>query len=101
MTQPEVAPIDNPVNTSTLSTKDGSIVTRFGDLAVDPDKIISFDQGLYGLEHHRRFLLTEVPGWPDFFKLLQAVDDPQPQPDRVAARRWQRADRSSRFRRGL
>ena len=76
MTQPEVVPIDNPVNTSALSTKDDSIVTRFGDLAVDPDKIISFDQGLYGLEHHRRFLLTEVPGWPDFFKLLQAVDDP-------------------------
>ena len=38
--------------------------------------MITFEHGLYGLEHHRRFLLTEVPGWPDFFKLLQAIDDP-------------------------
>lgn len=54
-----------------------SIATRFGELVVDPEKIITFDQGLYGLEQHRRFMLTEVPGWPSFFKLLQAVDDPR------------------------
>ena len=50
MTQPEVASIDNPVNAPAPSAKDGSIATRFGDLVVDPDKIISFDRGLYGLE---------------------------------------------------
>ncbi len=55
----------------------GSITTRFGELAVDPDKVITFDQGLYGLEDQRHFLLTSVPGWPDFFKLLQSVDDPR------------------------
>ncbi len=76
MTQPVAAPIDNPVHSPTPSVAKEAITTRFGDLAVATDKIITFDRGLYGLEHHRRFLLTEVPGWPDFFKLLQAVDDP-------------------------
>jgi len=52
------------------------IVTRFGELTVNPDKIIIFDRGIYGFEHQRRFLLNKVPGWPDFFKLLQSVDDP-------------------------
>jgi flagellar assembly factor FliW len=52
------------------------IRTRFGDLTVDPDKIIAFDRGIYGFEHHRRFLLSQVPGWPGLFSLLQALDDP-------------------------
>lgn len=54
----------------------GSIATRFGDLSVDPEKVITFDRGLYGLEHQHRFMLTSVSGWPDIFKLLQSVDDP-------------------------
>ena len=54
----------------------GSITTRFGELSIDPAKVVTFDRGLYGLEHYHRFLLTSVPGWPDFFKLLQSVDDP-------------------------
>ncbi len=76
MTQPVVAPVNDPVHTPAPSTGESSIATRFGDLVVDHNKIITFDRGLYGLEHHRRFLLTEVTGWPNFFKLLQAVDDP-------------------------
>ena len=52
------------------------IVTRFGEVTIDHDKIITFDRGLYGFEHQRRFLLNQVPGWPDFFQMLQAVDDP-------------------------
>lgn len=76
MTQPAVAPTINPVHTPAPTTEEASITTRFGDIVVAPNKIIAFDRGLYGLEHHRRFLLTGVPGWPDFFKLLQAVDDP-------------------------
>lgn len=76
MTQPAAAPSDTAIHTPTSSASAGSIATRFGDLTVDPEKVITFDRGLYGLEHHRRFLLTSVPGWPDLFKLLQAVDDP-------------------------
>jgi flagellar assembly factor FliW len=52
------------------------IPTRFGDLVADPEKIIRFERGLYGFEHQRNFFLAQVPGWPDFFQLLQAIDDP-------------------------
>ena len=78
MIQPAAVPIDGVAQAPAPSSAiPGSIATRFGDLAVDPDKLIAFDQGLYGLEQHHRFLLTDVPGWPNFFKLLQAVDDPK------------------------
>ncbi len=52
------------------------ISTRFGDLVADPEKVIRFERGLYGFEHQRHFFLAQVPGWPDFFQLLQAIDDP-------------------------
>ena len=54
-----------------------SIVTRFGELVIDDSKIIAFPGGLYGLESHRAYILTSVPDWPNVFKLLQAVDDPE------------------------
>jgi flagellar assembly factor FliW len=54
-----------------------SIVTRFGELAIDEDKLVTFIGGLYGLEQHRHYILTKVPDWPEVFNLLQAVDDPQ------------------------
>ncbi len=54
-----------------------TIVTRFGELAVDEDKIITFVDGLYGFEQHRHYIMTQVPGWAEVFKLLQAIDDPQ------------------------
>jgi flagellar assembly factor FliW len=76
MTQPQPAAADAVANPPTDHGGVNTIVTRFGELAVDPDKVIAFDEGLYGLEQHRQFLLTSVPGWPAFFKLLQAVDDP-------------------------
>lgn len=64
--------VDPPVT----ATEPDVIVTRFGKLAFDPETILTFDQGLYGFEHQRRFFLTQVPDWPDFFKLLQSMDDP-------------------------
>lgn len=54
-----------------------TINTRFGDLTIDKDRIVTFVEGLYGLEQHRHYMLTSVPDWPDSFKLLQAVADPQ------------------------
>ncbi len=77
MTQPAEALIDGVAPAPASAVSIGSIATRFGEFAVDPDKIITFEQGLYGLEPHQRFLLIEVPGWPGFFKLLQAIDDPR------------------------
>ena len=77
MTQPAEALIDGAAPAPAPAVSIGTIATRFGDFAIDPEKVITFEQGLYGLEHHRRFLLTEVPSWPGFFKLLQAIDDPR------------------------
>lgn len=76
----------NPTATATINpdpvipvepTASHTITTRFGELAVDEAKIVTFIDGLYGLEQHRRFILTSVPGWPELFKLLQSVDDPE------------------------
>ena len=64
--------IGGPVET----VRNRSVVTRFGELVIDDDKIITFPEGLYGFEQHHRYILTKVPDWPDVFKLLQAVDDP-------------------------
>lgn len=66
----EVAPTAAPVSDHEV------ISTRFGDFVADPEKIIRFERGLYGFEHQQNFFLAQVPGWPDFFQLLQAIDDP-------------------------
>ena len=76
MTDAAAAIAENAPELTASTEQEASIATRFGDLNVDPDKVINFDRGLYGLEHYHRFLLTSVPGWPEFFKLLQSVDDP-------------------------
>lgn len=54
-----------------------TIVTRFGELVINENKIITFIDGLYGFEQHHHYIMTQVPGWAEVFKLLQAVDDPQ------------------------
>lgn len=75
---PTASAIASPETTApTGPAESRSIITRFGELVIDDDKIITFTDGLYGLEPHRQYILTNVPDWPDVFKLLQAVDDPQ------------------------
>lgn len=59
------------------ATNGRSIITRFGELTIDEHRIINFIDGLYGLEQHRQYLLSNVPDWPEVFKLLQAVNDPK------------------------
>lgn len=50
-----------------------------GTLAVPPDRVIEFPNGLAGFEEYRRFTLfhpeTEDGGTPRFF-ILQSLDDP-------------------------
>lgn len=72
---PAVTPPAAAAPTDTADSR--SITTRFGDLVIDQEKIITFIDGLYGLEQHCHYLLTNVPDWPEVFKLLQAVDDPK------------------------
>lgn len=76
MTQSAVSASTAALPAEATDTGHNTITTRFGELEVDPGKVILFEKGLYGFEHQRRFFLTQVPGWPDFFKLLQAADDP-------------------------
>jgi len=54
-----------------------AVVTPFGALAYEPDRVITFPQGLLGFADRRRYVLSEVPGATVFFKLLQSIDDPE------------------------
>jgi len=54
-----------------------TLATRFGAVAVEPKRLISFEGGLLGFTRHRDFVLTEIPGRDVAFKLLQALDDPE------------------------
>lgn len=48
---------------------------RFGKLTVPEDKILTFPDGLLGLEHCKRYvILDHAPDTP--FKWLQGIDDP-------------------------
>jgi flagellar assembly factor FliW len=49
--------------------------TRFGDLDVDPSKIIDFPRGILGFEAHGRFVLVDQPEIQPFV-YLQSLDDP-------------------------
>ena len=49
--------------------------TRFGQLVVDDERIITFPHGLLGFPEHARFALIQT-GEENYFFWLQAVDDP-------------------------
>ncbi|NJO37517.1 MAG: flagellar assembly protein FliW [Rhizobiales bacterium] len=76
MNQPVATEAARDPHAPSAAGKPAVIQTRFGDLTIDPDKIIAFERGIYGFEHHRHFLLSQVPAWPGLFSLLQALDDP-------------------------
>jgi flagellar assembly factor FliW len=51
-------------------------VTRhFGEIDYDPDKIITFPQGIPGFPNHNRFLLMSEDEEEDTFFWLQSIDD--------------------------
>lgn len=49
---------------------------RFGEIAVERDRIITFAEGLPGFPHARRFTLVEVADSDGAFFWIQSVDDP-------------------------
>lgn len=50
--------------------------TRFGSVAIEPEKIISMPCGMPGFPGKRRYVVLERPEtWPFFY--YQCVDDPQ------------------------
>jgi len=54
-----------------------SIATRFGEVAVDPDRLIAFPSGVLGFAECRRYMLAELPDPRVPFKLLQSLDAPE------------------------
>jgi flagellar assembly factor FliW len=51
------------------------LLTRFGPLALDPERVILFPHGLLGFGGRHRYMLAEIPGATAAFKLLQSIDD--------------------------
>jgi flagellar assembly factor FliW len=51
------------------------LLTRFGALVLDPDRIILFPRGLLGFADYHHYMLADIPGNEAVFKLLQSVDD--------------------------
>lgn len=62
-------------DTPVAATDPDLIASRFGPIALDPERVITFQNGLLGFAGHGRFQLSEVPGCETAFKLLQAIDD--------------------------
>jgi flagellar assembly factor FliW len=54
-----------------------SIVTRFGELVVQPDRLITFPTGVLGFARCQRYALADLPDPRVVFKLLQSVDQPE------------------------
>lgn len=50
--------------------------TRFGEIEVEPDKVISFPQPLPGLPKSNSYVILDVPGNP-VFKWLQSCNQPE------------------------
>lgn len=51
--------------------------SRFGEIEIDKDKVITFHSGLLGFPDVKRFVVLDTLNNPEIpFKWLQAVDDP-------------------------
>lgn len=51
------------------------IQTRFGNIEVKEDKVITFKNGILGLEEQKEYILLDHPG-TDIIKWLQSVKNP-------------------------
>lgn len=75
MTQPaRVQDYESPSPTPGMAEAP-PIVTRFGALARDPERIIVFPRGVLGFADRHRYMLAEIPGTDALFKRLQSIDD--------------------------
>ncbi len=51
------------------------IVSHLGRIEYDPNEAITFDDGLYGFEHLRKFIYVEAQG-DALFGFLQSIEEP-------------------------
>jgi flagellar assembly factor FliW len=75
MSQPGRAPSYDTRSLMPTATEAPPLLTRFGALALDPDRIILFPRGLLGFADQHHYMLADIPGNGAAFKLLQSVDD--------------------------
>jgi flagellar assembly factor FliW len=54
-----------------------AITTRFGELAVSPERLIAFPSGVLGFAECQRYALADLPDPQVVFRLLQSVDAPE------------------------
>jgi flagellar assembly factor FliW len=50
--------------------------TRFGEVQIDRDRLITFPHGLLGFADCRRYALADLPGTAVAFRLLLSVEQP-------------------------
>jgi flagellar assembly factor FliW len=54
-----------------------SLATRFGEVRLDGDRLITFPAGLLGFADCRRYVLADLPDRQVALKLLQSIDQPE------------------------
>jgi flagellar assembly factor FliW len=54
-----------------------SLVTRFGEIRLDPGRLVTFPAGLLGFADCCRFVLADLPDRQVALKLLQSIDEPE------------------------
>jgi flagellar assembly factor FliW len=75
MSQPGRAPSYDDLSLTPAVRETPPLLTRFGALAFDPDRIILFPRGLLGFADQHHYMLADIPGNGAVFKLLQSIDD--------------------------
>ena len=75
MSQPGRAPSYQVLAPMPVVAEAPTLPTRFGALALDPDRIIMFPRGLLGFADQHHYVLADIPGNDAVFKLLQSIDD--------------------------
>ena len=75
MSQPGRAPSYQVLAPMPVVAEAPTLPTRFGALALDPDRIIMFPRGLLGFADQHHYVLADIPGHDAAFKLLQSIDD--------------------------
>lgn len=70
MTEMATVTVDQPPSPAALAT-------RFGEIRLDHDRLITFPAGLLGFADCRRYVLADLPDQQVALKLLQSIDQPE------------------------
>lgn len=77
-TQPTRTAINFPMQHANPTSKVLTFATRFGDVEVREDRLLTFPKGLFGFDNCSVFGLARIPGAEESaLMLLQCVDNPE------------------------